>query len=326
MEKGTYYLFVQLDWNNSVINEFACNVIGYSVKAEEIPHSEFEGFFMNTLKDYARNKIEKVTINSSDPDLTSKYYLGEETAGYGFYYYSNFSKTGCTVVEKVQFNRKEGIQLLKWERVGSNVQLKVVEDKKDSFKYLEVKPNKEKFFLFKRVENGCSTKYSYNTLVKHTSRYLAKLWMKKGKKKKIVNESSPDEVMNYYSLSHDFGQTFVFENESENTTLDNYVDFPKLENLKLTSTDYATSNNENYWKFWIKPKSKIAKHLRRDDVNRSSSFSYSVKHNFLKPGEKPCSIKEKRDPDKLTDEEIREIIEEKGEKRPFNSPSTGEEL
>lgn len=56
-------------------------------------------------------------------------------------------------------------------------------------------------------------------------------------KEAIVNKMAPDEPMNYQCLSHDLGYTFVFINNSENYSLDEYITFSTLKNLKLTNGD-----------------------------------------------------------------------------------------
>lgn len=153
--EGEFYLYVELDWENTVINTFTCNIIGYGVKAEELPHSEFGSFFRSTLKNFARNKLSWTTINKKDPGCRFKFYLGEETAGYGFYYSVNFSKTGCTIYDKFKFTKKKGVQLLDITNVGGTMVLvPITDEKKDSGKTLELKPKKAKFIIFKRVGNS----------------------------------------------------------------------------------------------------------------------------------------------------------------------------
>ena len=89
------------------------------------------------------------------------------------------------------------------------------------------------------------------------------------------------------------GYTFVFENKSSTTTLDEYMTFDKFENLKLTSADAAVSDGKPFWKFTVEPNKKIVKHLRRVSVDLGFSISFSASHEFLKPCEKLYSVKEK---------------------------------
>ena len=45
LEKGTYYAYIELDWNNTIITEYTCNIIGYEAKVKEIEHNECKDFF-----------------------------------------------------------------------------------------------------------------------------------------------------------------------------------------------------------------------------------------------------------------------------------------
>ena len=141
--------------------------------------------------------------------------------------------------------------------------------------------------------------------------------MKTGKKRSITNKLRPEDEMNYYYLSHDFGYIFVFENNSDTMTLDEFVCFTKLVNLKLNHEDSKTSNGEPFWKFTVPPNRKVFKHLRRIEVNAAISMSYKVDHEFLQPKQREISVKEKLAPETLSEGEIVEIIKNRGTKRKF---------
>jgi len=168
LEKGTYYAWVELDWSNSIFNEYTLNIIGYEVKAKEIKHEECPKFMKYVIKDYARYKTKETRINEDDPDIHCKYYLGEETGGYGFYYYSNQSKLKTSVVEKIKFVKRTGIRLLYTKN-------------QSDYSFFEVRAGKEKLLIFKRVGNGWSTSYNYQTYLKYTPNQLIRLCLKNGK-------------------------------------------------------------------------------------------------------------------------------------------------
>jgi frataxin-like iron-binding protein CyaY len=180
--------------------------------------------------------------------------------------------------------------------------------------------------LFKRVGPKCSTNYSYSTCLKHTAQYLARLAMSNGKKCQIVNKQNPSDDMWYYYSSHDMGYTFVFENNSESTTLDEYIFFDKLENSKLTNSDLEVSKGEPFWKFTVPPKSKIAKHLRRKTIEEGFSMSYKMSHEFLASGQVPLGVMERHAPENLSEKQLLEITKNRGEKYTFKCPTTGKEL
>ena len=102
--------------------------------------------------------------------------------------------------------------------------------------------------------------------------------------------------------------------------------FDELDNLNLTSSDNETSHGSPFWKFIVPPKSKVVKHLRRGLIDKGISISYKCNHEFLKPGEMTYSIKERCAPETLTDEEIVDIIKQRGEKSTFKWPKTGNDL
>jgi len=118
-------------------------------------------------------------------------------------------------------------------------------------------------------------------------------------------------------MGHDFGYTFVFVNKNKSLTLDEYVMFDKLDNLKLTAADREISNDQPFWKFTVKPGEKVVKHLRKIIIDAGFSMSYQSTHEFLNPGEQEYSVKERHSPEKLTDKELIQILKLRGEKQKF---------
>ena len=139
--------------------------------------------------------------------------------------------------------------------------------------------------------------------------------MSNGKKCKM--ESKQGQVEHMYYITHDFGYTFVFDNSDSKTTIDIYLYFETLKNLALTKGDLEISSQKPFWKFTIPPKSKIAKHLRKKDLDAGFSMSYKISHEFLKPGQKPLSIKEKLSPSELKDKELIQILKDRAENNTF---------
>lgn len=92
------------------------------------------------------------------------------------------------------------------------------------------------------------------------------------------------------------------------------MNFPKLDNLKLTTKALKKSNGKNYWSFTLKPKQKIAMHMKKINISEGTSYSYTNNHNLIRQGDKIFTIREKVEPEKLTSEEMTEIIEAKGKK------------
>ena len=241
LKKGTYYAFIQCDWENSFVNRCTFRVIGNDVAIEEVNIKNFENLLEESVKDFARNNIKEIRNPKSDQDIEVKYYVGPDAAGYGFFFYKNNSEVGTTLIEKVKFDKMEGIKLL-------------YETDDQKYSYIEVKPGNEGILLLKRQGNECSTNYSYQSFLNHTPHHLVKLCTEEGKETLIVNKNSQDKI-SYFLNSHDFGYTFVFKNKSKTSTLDAYWTFREFQNLKLSSQDSKISNGELFWKFTVGPKS-----------------------------------------------------------------------
>lgn len=141
-------------------------MLGYNLKISEVDKSEYPKFLNHCIKDYGKYHVEKFHSKEGEANYKSKFYLGEKTAGYGFHYFENYSLKDTTCIETIKYTQAQGIQFEK-------EQLKFV---------VETIPNTTQLLLFKRVENSCSTNYSYNTYLKHSAKYLANETLKSGKK------------------------------------------------------------------------------------------------------------------------------------------------
>ena len=310
VEKGKYWAYIELDWNNDLINCFSLWALGYKISIAEIDAKEYPSFLKHCIKDYAKYKLEKYRTKDNEPNFKAKNYLGELTAGYGFHYFQNYSENDTTVIDNVKYTQIEGIKF-----------------EKDITKFLvEIPPNTSKIILFKRISNSWSTNYSYNTYLKHTAKYLAKQTLRIGKKCAIESRDIKQTNMWYYYMGHDFGYTFVFVNDSKDLSVDEYITFETLENLQLTNSDKQFSKNQPFWKFTVKPGSKVVKHLRKVTIDAGFCMNYKLSHQFLKPGETPMTLKERHSPESLTDDDLTNILKSRGEPQSFKCPITGKQL
>ena len=105
LDEGTYYAYIELDWNTELINKFALCVLGYNIEVKEVNPRECPTFLEDCIKDYAKNKVAQYRSKEAEPDIRVKHYLGEETAGYGFHYYENRSQNDTTMVEGVKYTK-----------------------------------------------------------------------------------------------------------------------------------------------------------------------------------------------------------------------------
>ena len=187
IEEGSYYAFIQLDWNNSLINTFSLWALGYGIKVEEVEHSEWPNFLSEWIKDYARSTVTEYRTSKDDPDIIMKHYLGERTAGYGFHFYENNSKNRSTLAEKLTYTKQVGIKLL----FKTNSQQST---------FVEVRSMSDHILLFKRTEGSWSTNYSYLSYLKHTAKFLAQLCLNNGEWTEILNADKKPTGMTFHIL------------------------------------------------------------------------------------------------------------------------------
>ncbi|CAI2384940.1 unnamed protein product [Moneuplotes crassus] len=328
LNKGTYYLYIELDCKDSTHIQFGCNIIGSEVLTSEVPHSEFGIFLVNTLKDYARTRVTKVRINNEEPGFTAKYFNRKEAGGYALYLFSNDSTNGSTALEMVQFTKLKGLQLMETSIKSGYLEITPVSDSKSAFseKYFEINPGKQKFHLLKMIDPGCHCNYSYQTRIKYNTKSLVRMCFKDGKKKAISNPSAPKDVMNYYYLFHDYGVIFIFENKSKTYTLDEYFTLKKLDNLRLCSEDLKLSKQKPFWKFTVKPQTYIVKSLQKVNISLGVCFQNTCGHQFLKPGDQTSSIIERNSPEQLSADEIAHITALRGVKSSITKAGSNEIL
>ncbi|CAI2385633.1 unnamed protein product [Moneuplotes crassus] len=328
LRKGTYYLYIQLDCEDQLDAQFSCNMIGSDMIVSKVPHSEFGFFLINTLKDYARTKVENSRISPKDAGFVTKFFYSYETAGYGLYLFTNNSQNDSTALEKVTFTKLEGLKLLETSIRQKGVHISPILDKDKIFseKYLEVKPGRERFLLVKMIERQCQSEYNYFTHIRYCFNSLIKMCLKDGKKKAISNPSAPKDVMNYYYLFHDYGVIFIFENKSKTYTLDEYFTLKKLDNYRLTNQDLQLSKHKPFWKFTVKPKKRVVKHLQKINMGLKTSFQYNYNHKFIKAGDLESCVIERDSPEELSDLEVATIITQKGVKCAIKNPNSEEPM
>ena len=175
--------------------------------------------------------------------------------------------------------------------------------------------------MLKAVKAMWKSKYSHLGFLEHSEDHLTDLALKESSKPIPVN--GQNGVMEYYLASHDFGYVFVFVNNSDTLTLDEYITFPIFNNLELTPEDNKASNGSIYWKFIVKPQSKMTKILRKAELTKGFNISYKTNHVFLNPGQSARSIEELTCPETLSDNQLSSILQERGIIKPCNSKSKG---
>jgi len=81
-------------------------------KVVKLRKRNYRDFLKKCLLDFAIHQTCSTREIKGDPNITHKYFLNVETAGYGFHFYQNRSKNQATLHEYLQYTENDGVILL----------------------------------------------------------------------------------------------------------------------------------------------------------------------------------------------------------------------
>ena len=277
-------------------------------KVVKLLPSEYPNFLEKCLLDFAKSNDKNKRYFNGDEKICSKMFMDRKLAGYGFHYYQNNSDFRTTLHEYLRNVNNEKVTLI------------YNKNNDDKF-WSTIKSNSEKLLLMKTEEPAWKYKYDHQYFLDYSKDHLTDLALQGGAKPIPFN--GQNRVMEYYDASHDFGYVFVFVNNSDTFTLDEYLKFIHLDNLQLTPEDNRTCNGHNFWHFIVKPLSRVTKILRKKDITEDCWRNYTRNDVFLNPGQSARSIQELTHPETLSDLQLSSILQERGIIKPCNSKSKG---
>jgi hypothetical protein len=138
----------------------------------------------------------------------------------------------------------------------------------------------------------------------------------------IYPENDENPKIRYFYAEYDFGCIFLFENASDSLTLDEYITFTSLENLKFLDSDYKENKGQPYLLFIVPPQTRVRKILRKIDLNENLSIDFKLNSRIINESEqKPSLIQERMNPLTISDIELIAFLKNKGKVVPVTIKS-----
>jgi hypothetical protein len=150
---GEYWAYIQCDWNHPNINQFVFSILCEEEIKYEVIDNPGNFFLRDCLKSYAKNNIKKFRSPKKGRGMEIKHETGNNTAGFGFYYYENNNESGARLFEKIKFTKAQGIEFL-------------YNQPKDDYYIVDIPPGKSEILITKKVAKLTKVKFTHVTIAK----------------------------------------------------------------------------------------------------------------------------------------------------------------
>ena len=218
--------------------------------------------------------------------------------GYSFHYFQNFTETGNTVYQNIEYSEMDGIEPI-------SEQLQLHEDK-----VFKIDPGSDHIVLMKQANKTPSSYFDSPTQMLYNDANLLKLALDKGKKEEVKIGGNVYPEISTYSGYFDYQYARVYVNDHDSITVKVFIKFPELTNLSLSDAD----KESGCWYFYIEPGQTIMKRLNFINPFQSVNLGRCSVEHFIVGSTKldQISLKELMTPEELSTEELIKITKSRG--------------